>query len=164
MPSSYGRLQNSQLMHELAGGIVDDSCLTLRLAFLGVFTNSVGGAIDFGAGIITGVRRSIFGEEAPRRVSEPLASEIDVTYLVYYRQGLIAIYPDRVTTGQDTFPLNQLILVECDDAIFRAYSDQAQPIIILVCARPEQARDIRDLIRVLHTHDVLRQLSHATSQ
>ena len=131
---------------------------------LGVFTNSVGGAIDFGAGIITGVRRSIFGEEAPRRVSEPLASEIDVTYLVYYRQGLIAIYPDRVTTGQDTFPLNQLILVECDDAIFRAYSDQAQPIIILVCARPEQARDIRDLIRVLHTHDVLRQLSHATSQ
>ena len=117
---------------------------------LGVITNSVGGVIDFGAGIITGVRRSIFGEEAPRRVSEPLASDIDVTYLVYYRQGLIAVYPDHISAGTADFALDQLTNVASDDVSF-IISEADSPILTLECSRPEQARDLCDLICVLKT-------------
>ena len=131
---------------------------------LGVITNSVGGVIDFGAGIITGVRRSIFGEEAPRRVSEPLASEIDVTYLLYYRQGHIAVYPDHISTGTADFALDQITNVASDDASFIIYDTAECPILTLECSRPEQARDLCDLIRVLKTQKLLTAASDSTTQ
>lgn len=39
---------------------------------VGIVTNSVGGAVDLTAGIITGVRRGIFGAKVPTRIEEPM--------------------------------------------------------------------------------------------
>ena len=73
--------------------IVDSS------GILVVITNAVAGVIDFGAGIITGVRCSVFREAA---ASWPLTAEIDVTHPIYYRQGALG-------STQIMFHLAQLI-------------------------------------------------------
>ncbi|OHS97356.1 hypothetical protein TRFO_36452 [Tritrichomonas foetus] len=80
----------------------------------GIFTNSFGGAVDLGAGIISGVRRSIFKEIAQKRVEEPIPRKLGPEVNLIYSQNIADIYETAVIAEDSIILINSIQWIDLE--------------------------------------------------
>lgn len=86
------------------------------LGYVGIWTNTISGSLDFGAGVLGGVRRGVFGEDALKRVVEPSSPKVDGEKLVYADPN-VQVYTTMVQCDTGKMSLKELNFHVSDDSV-----------------------------------------------